>query len=83
MNYAKRAVVGHQVDVPKAMGCWFGETWGYTIILGAVYSGVVGWIAKELLHWAYERDYVDRESFFVFINSLAGSSSACQNSSAY
>lgn len=33
-----------------AMGLWFGETWGYTIILSVVYGATVGWIAKELLH---------------------------------
>ena len=33
-----------------AMGMWFGETWGYTILLSVVYGATVGWIAKELLH---------------------------------
>lgn len=33
-----------------AMGLWFGETWGYTIILSVIYGATVGWIAKELLH---------------------------------
>lgn len=33
-----------------AVGLWFGETWGYTILLSVVYGAVVGWIAKELLH---------------------------------
>ena len=55
----------------KAMGLWFGETWGYTILLSVVYGAVVGWIAKELLHWAEERRYVDRESFLVFAITLA------------
>ncbi|KAL8747543.1 MAG: hypothetical protein Q9190_000582 [Brigantiaea leucoxantha] len=54
-----------------AMGYWFGETWGYTIILGTIYGAAVGWIAKELLHWAEERKYVDRESFLVFAIALA------------
>ncbi|KAK1750006.1 Sodium/hydrogen exchanger family-domain-containing protein [Echria macrotheca] len=54
-----------------AMGMWFGETWGYTILLSVVYGAVVGWIAKELLHWAEERKFVDRESFLVFAISLA------------
>ncbi|KAG9625187.1 hypothetical protein KCU64_g19411, partial [Aureobasidium melanogenum] len=39
----------------KAVGLWFGETWGYTIILSVVYGAVVGYLAKELLHWAEER----------------------------
>ena len=49
----------------KAIGLWFGETWGYTILLSVVYGAVVGYIAKELLHWAEEKKYVDRESFGV------------------
>ncbi|KAI1842748.1 hypothetical protein JX265_005074 [Neoarthrinium moseri] len=55
----------------KAIGLWFGETWGYTIILSIVYGTVVGWIAKELLHYAENRKWVDRESFLVFAVSLA------------
>ena len=35
-----------------AMGEWFGETWAYTIILSVIYGASVGWIAKEMLHWA-------------------------------
>ncbi|KAL7623842.1 hypothetical protein AAE478_005398 [Parahypoxylon ruwenzoriense] len=54
-----------------AIGLWFGETWGYTIILSVVYGAVVGWIAKELLHFCEERKFVDRESFLVFAFSLA------------
>ncbi|EUC33706.1 hypothetical protein COCCADRAFT_95438 [Bipolaris zeicola 26-R-13] len=54
-----------------AMGLWFGETWGYTIVLSVVYGAAVGWVAKELLHWAEERKYVDRESFLVFAITLA------------
>ncbi|KAI1083896.1 Sodium/hydrogen exchanger family-domain-containing protein [Whalleya microplaca] len=54
-----------------AMGLWFGETWGYTIILSVIYGAVVGWIAKELLHFCEERKFVDRESFLVFAFSLA------------
>lgn len=54
-----------------AMGLWFGETWGYTIVMSIAYGATVGWIAKELLHWAEERHYVDRESFLVFAIALA------------
>ncbi|KAL8952371.1 MAG: hypothetical protein Q9222_001707 [Ikaeria aurantiellina] len=54
-----------------AMGYWFGETWGYVILLSVVYGAVVGWIAKDLLHWAEERKFVDRESFLVFAIALA------------
>lgn len=55
----------------EAMGLWFAFTWGYTILLSVLYGAVVGWIGKELLHWAEERNYVDRESFLVFAVSLA------------
>ncbi|KAL6399965.1 CationH+ exchanger [Ilyonectria robusta] len=54
-----------------AMGLWFAYTWGYTIILSILYGAVVGWIGKELLHWAEEHNYVDRESFLVFAIALA------------
>ncbi|RYC80588.1 hypothetical protein BFJ63_vAg16533 [Fusarium oxysporum f. sp. narcissi] len=54
-----------------AVGLWFAFTWGYTIILSILYGAVVGWIGKELLHWAEERNYVDRESFLVFAIALA------------
>ncbi|KAF3766035.1 hypothetical protein M406DRAFT_290370 [Cryphonectria parasitica EP155] len=64
-------VAGQQGGASAAMGMWFGETWGYTILLSVVYGFAVGWIAKELLHWAEERKYVDRESFLVFAFSLA------------
>ncbi|KAI1135898.1 Sodium/hydrogen exchanger family-domain-containing protein [Hypoxylon sp. FL0543] len=54
-----------------AIGLWFGETWGYTILLSVVYGAVLGWIAKELLHFCEQRKFVDRESFLVFAFSLA------------
>lgn len=57
--------------VRMAMGMWFGENLGYTIILSVVYGAAVGWVAKELLHWAEKHDFVDRESFLVFVFSLA------------
>jgi NhaP-type Na+/H+ or K+/H+ antiporter len=62
---------GSDHSVKTAIGLWFGETWGYTIILSVVYGATIGWIAKELLHWAEERKYVDRESFLVFAITLA------------
>lgn len=55
----------------RAMGLWFYETWVYVIIMSVLYGAAVGWIAKELLHWAEERRYVDRESFLVFAITLA------------
>ncbi|RJE20754.1 Na H antiporter [Aspergillus sclerotialis] len=54
-----------------AMGLWFGFTWGYIIILSVLYGAVVGWVGKELLRWAEQRNYVDRESFLVFAIALA------------
>ncbi|KAL1648818.1 hypothetical protein SLS58_001998 [Diplodia intermedia] len=62
---------GESGGAAKAMGMWFGETWGYTILMSIAYGTAVGWIAKELLHWAEERRYVDRESFLVFAITLA------------
>jgi len=57
--------------VGHGIGLWFGEMWGYTIILSVLYGAVVGWIAKELLHFAEEKKFVDRESFLVFAISIA------------
>ncbi|KAJ2992086.1 hypothetical protein NUW58_g2289 [Xylaria curta] len=54
-----------------AIGLWFGETWGYTIILSVVYGAVVGWLARGLLYYCEEHRFVDRESFLVFALSLA------------
>ncbi|OJD23254.1 hypothetical protein ACJ73_05390 [Blastomyces percursus] len=55
----------------RAIALWFGETWGYTILLSVVYGAVVGWLAKELLHWAEEKKFIDRESFLIFSIALA------------
>lgn len=71
LKYTSDNGAGQSGGAAKAMGLWFGETLGYTIILGVVYGAVVGWIAKELLHWAEERKYIDRESFLVFAIALA------------
>jgi sodium/hydrogen antiporter len=54
-----------------AISKWFYNTWVYEILLGTVYGASVGWIAKELLHWAERKRYVDRESFIVFAFALA------------
>lgn len=54
-----------------AIGLWFAFTWGYTIILSILYGAVVGWVGKELLYWAEQRNYIDRESFLVFAIALA------------
>ncbi|KAI1132233.1 Sodium/hydrogen exchanger family-domain-containing protein [Nemania abortiva] len=54
-----------------AIGLWFGETWGYTIILSTIYGAAVGWLAKQLLRYCEDHKFVDRESFLVFALSLA------------
>lgn len=54
-----------------AIGLWFGETWGYTILLSVAYGAVVGWLAKTLLRYCEDHKFVDRESFLVFALSLA------------
>ncbi|OXV05287.1 hypothetical protein Egran_06945 [Elaphomyces granulatus] len=40
----------------KAIGMWFYETWGYTILLSILYGAVVGWISMKSLHWAEEKN---------------------------
>ncbi len=30
-----------------AIGLWFGETWGYTVLLSIVYGAVVGWVGQR------------------------------------
>lgn len=62
---------GQGGNAATAIELWIVETWLYTILLSVVYGFTVGWIAKELLHWAEERKYVDRESFLVFAIALA------------
>jgi NhaP-type Na+/H+ or K+/H+ antiporter len=63
--------------VGTAISMWFYETWVYQIVLGIVYGAVVGWLAKELLHWAERKRYIDRESFLVFAIALAVRLSIC------
>jgi sodium/hydrogen antiporter len=62
---------GQDGNAGTAVGSWFVETWIYTIILSTIYGFIVGWVAKELLHWAEEKKFVDRESFLVFAITLA------------
>ncbi|KAI2784010.1 Sodium/hydrogen exchanger family-domain-containing protein [Daldinia loculata] len=71
VKYIGDGGVNEQGGAGLAIGLWFGETWGYTILLSVVYGAVVGWIAKELLHFCEEHKFVDRESFLVFAFSLA------------
>jgi sodium/hydrogen antiporter len=58
-------------DAGAAISQWFYDIWVYQILLGTVYGFAVGWIAKELLHFAEKRNYVDRESFLVFAIAVA------------
>ena len=71
IKYCGSGSTGQPGGARLAMGYWFGETWGYTIILSVLYGAAVGYIAKELLHWAEEKKFVDRESFLVFAITLA------------
>ncbi|KAI9729235.1 MAG: hypothetical protein M1834_007027 [Cirrosporium novae-zelandiae] len=71
MKYIGMGGAGQSGGAGKAIGYWFGETWGYTILLSVAYGAVVGYIAKELLRRAEERKFVDRESFLVFAIALA------------
>lgn len=71
VKYVDDSGSGQTGGASRAMKDWFGETWGYTVLLSVVYGATVGWIAKELLHWAKENEFVDRESFLVFAVALA------------
>lgn len=55
-----------------AIGLWFGETWGYTILLSVVYGATVGWIAKELLHCKLRVIWPGVSSCCVRVCSLTG-----------
>ncbi|KXT18516.1 hypothetical protein AC579_2232 [Pseudocercospora musae] len=71
LKYAGNGGLGQHGGVGHAFALWFYDTWAYVIIMSVAYGAVVGWLAKELLHWAEERHYVDRESFLVFAITLA------------
>ena len=71
IKYLGSGGAGQPGGARLAMGDWFGEIWGYTILLSVVYGATVGWIAKELLQRAKKRHFVDRESFLVFAITLA------------
>lgn len=71
IKYTGSGGSGQSGGVGKAIGYWFAETWGYTILLSIAYGAIIGWLAKELLHFAEERKFVDRESFLVFAITLA------------
>ena len=68
---------GDQGSPGTGIALWLGETWGYQVLLGVLYGAVVGWLAKELLHRAEEKKFVDRESFLVFAITLAVGCTSC------
>lgn len=49
----------------SAMGMWFGEMWGFTIVLSVVWGVFVGWVARRGLKVAKSLHYVDKESVFA------------------
>lgn len=71
IRYTGEGGAGQTGGAAKAMGYWFGITWGYVIILSILYGALVGWVFKEALHWAEGRKYIDRESFLIFAIALA------------
>ena len=81
LKYIESGGAGAPGGAGRAMALWFGNIWGYEILLSCAYGAFVGWLAKEALHWAEERHYVDRESFLVFAITLAVSlyTFACQS----
>jgi len=55
IKYTGDLGAGQSGGAGVAMAHWFYETWAYVILLSIVYGATVGWIAKELLHWAEEK----------------------------
>ncbi len=49
----------------SAMGMWFGEMWGFVILLSIVWGAVLGWVAGKLLKVMTALGNVDRESVFA------------------
>ena len=66
IKYTQDKGIGTTGGASKAMGYWFGITWGYEIILSTLYGTVVGYIFRKALRFAESRKWVDRESFLVF-----------------
>ncbi|KAI9834465.1 MAG: hypothetical protein M1826_002619 [Phylliscum demangeonii] len=46
LRYTGSHGLGQTGGAGKALGLWFGETWGYTILLSVAYGVAVGWLAK-------------------------------------
>ena len=71
IRYVGASGIGQTGGASKAVGYWFGITWGYDIMLSVIWGAFVGWLFQILLHWAEDRKYVDRESFLIFAISIA------------
>lgn len=71
IKYTRDGGLGTTGGARRAMGYWFGITWGYEIVMSVLYGGLVGYIFRKALRWAEERRYVDRESFLVFAITIA------------
>ncbi|KAL8672237.1 MAG: hypothetical protein Q9168_003284 [Polycauliona sp. 1 TL-2023] len=63
--------VGHhgkgqpQTGGSHAMAYWFGETWGYVIILSVIYGIAVGYLARMALRLAKQRKWINHENHVV------------------
>ena len=71
VRYVGDSGLGQSGGASKALGYWFGITWGYEIALSVIWGAFVGWLFQVMLHWAESRKYVDRESFLIFAISIA------------
>ncbi len=71
IQYTHDGGLGQSGGAGKAMGYWFGITWGYEIVMSVLYGALVGYIYRVALRWAEDHKYVDRESFLVFAITIA------------
>ncbi|OBT53220.1 hypothetical protein VE04_06239 [Pseudogymnoascus sp. 24MN13] len=71
IKYTDDGVLGQTKGTQEAMRLWLGGMWGYVILLSIAYGAPAGWLARKLLQWTKEKNYVDRESFLVFAIALA------------
>lgn len=69
ITYVGQGAHGHSAGKP--IGMWFYETWCYEILLSCLYGAVIGYVAKWLLRWAEDRNYVDEEEFLIFALAMA------------
>lgn len=61
-----RARQDSEATTAAAIGLWFGDTWGYVVLLSVFWGAVVGYLAGKTLKVGYNIRYVDRESFHAF-----------------